>query len=130
MNFRAIYILAYPNLTRLLALIEVLVLTYKQILIRSSVSTLKDGRAALYFELQMDSNTSRQTLGLNIQNSIEMYGLKMTNVYLLFNEEPAFVKKLQGKYFGDQKTSFNIQSVNDLDKVFEEISINVKLTNH
>lgn len=121
MKFKIIYLVEYPHLTNLLGLVEVLVRVYEQMQLRFSISFFENDQAALLFELQLDSKGNRNKMTLAIQNSMEMYGLKIAKIYRLYNQDPASVKKIKRKYFGNRATRFIIESPDEVEKVFKKM---------
>ncbi|MCG8605129.1 hypothetical protein MJD09_09045 [bacterium] len=119
MKFKMVYIVEYPHLNNLRSSVELLMRVYAQILVRFSISFFENGQAALLAELRLDRKDNRNKMAIAIQNSMEMHGLRIENIYRLFNQDPASVQKIRRKYFGNRKVSFDIQSIQDLEKVFD-----------
>ncbi|MFQ5752445.1 MAG: hypothetical protein ACE5HI_10645 [bacterium] len=121
MKFEIFYLLEYPHLKNLLGLVEVLVRVYEQMLVRFSISFFESGQAALLAELDLSPKDNRNKMALAIQNSMEMYGLKIAKIYRLFNQDPASVRKIKRKYFGNRATRFIIESPDEVEKVFKKM---------
>ncbi|MFQ5709199.1 MAG: hypothetical protein ACE5HO_17215 [bacterium] len=125
-HFKIAYLVSFKSLIDFTALIQTLTRTYSSLLVRFSISFIETDQAALLMELQLKPENNSNKMALALQNSIEMYGLRIDRIHRLFSEDPAFVRKIERKYFARRMDPFVITTWEEAEKVVKEMNGKLK----
>ena len=122
MVFETVYAFKYSKLNDLKELLEEIICAYDKILVRFSISFLEKGKAALWINLRLDSDSNPNKVIIEIQNFIERHKLKVTKIYELFKEEHSLILDLKKEYLNSCSSSFDIQSAREVEKIFVSLA--------
>ncbi len=113
MIFETVYEFKYSKLKDLKELLEEIICAYDKTLVRFSISFLETGKAALWVNLRLDSDSNPSKIVTEIQNYIQRHTLKATKIYKLFKEELSLILALKKEYLNCCSSSFDIQSAGE-----------------
>ena len=124
MVFETVYVFKYCEFKDLKELLEEIISTYDKILVRFSISFLETGQAALWVNLRLDSDSNLNKIVREIQNYIQRHKLTVTKIYELFKEEQSLILDLKKEYLNSCSSSFDIQFVGEVEKIFVSMAGN------